>query len=87
MSRKILTLSLLVAGLILPVSARSITSISWHTIDGGGGASSSPNAGLQVQGTLGQWDAGTMSSARFELQGGFWAGGDQDRLFRDRFES
>jgi len=87
MSRPILLLSTLITCLIVPASASSVTEISWHTIDSGGGSSLDMTAGLRLNGTLGQWDAGTMSSARFELQGGFWTGGDQDRVFRDRFES
>jgi len=86
MSRQILSYPLLLAGLVLPVSVNSLT-IPWSSFDGGGGLSSSSGTGLQLHGTIGQWDAGTMSSARFELQGGFWTDRRDDRLFRDRFES
>jgi hypothetical protein len=86
MTQKTIPAVLLVAGLILPVSANSLT-IPWSSFDGGGGLSSSSGTGLQLHGTIGQWDAGTMSSGRFELHGGFWTDRRDDRLFRDRFES
>jgi hypothetical protein len=47
-------------------------SIDWHTIDGGGGASS--GGGFTVSGTIGQPDAGgPMTGAPYLLTGGFWA--------------
>ncbi|MDZ4829834.1 MAG: hypothetical protein SGJ09_06505 [Phycisphaerae bacterium] len=47
-------------------------SIDWHTIDGGGGVSTS--AALELSGTIGQPDAGVLTSAAgFELVGGFWS--------------
>lgn len=48
--------------------------LTWHTIDGGGGTSTS--GGFTLSGTIGQPDAGTMSGGGFQLAGGFWAGGD-----------
>jgi hypothetical protein len=47
--------------------------ISWHTIDGGGGTSSSGT--YIVRGTIGQPDANEMAGGRYELSGGFWPGG------------
>jgi hypothetical protein len=45
-------------------------SIDWFTIDGGGG---STFGGIyQVSGTIGQPDAGTMTSGSYILHGGFW---------------
>jgi hypothetical protein len=46
-------------------------SIDWHTIDGGGGAST--GGVYSVSGTIGQPDAGTMSDGNYSLEGGFWA--------------
>jgi hypothetical protein len=45
-------------------------SIDWHTIDGGGGAST--GAVYSVIGTAGQPDAGKMSGATYSIDGGFW---------------
>lgn len=45
-------------------------SISWYTIDGGGGASA--GAPYTLQGTAGQPDAGTLSGGDYTLTGGFW---------------
>ncbi len=48
--------------------------LSWHTIDGGGGGSST-GGGFELAGTVGQHDAGqTMTGGKFALTGGFWAG-------------
>jgi hypothetical protein len=53
-----------------PLNAQSFA-IDWFTIDGGGGISTGTN--FSLQGTIGQPDAGLLSSANFELQGGFWS--------------
>jgi alpha-tubulin suppressor-like RCC1 family protein len=45
-------------------------SISWHKVAGGGGAS--PGGVYAVSGTAGQWDAGKLSGANLNLDGGFW---------------
>ena len=48
--------------------------LSWHTIDGGGGGSST-GGGFELAGTIGQHDAGpAMTGGKFTLIGGFWAG-------------
>lgn len=78
-------LLLTAAALALPASAGGVLSIPWSTIDGGGGSSSA--SGLVLRGTLGQWDAAVSDSPRYELEGGFWPGGEVDVLFRDGFES
>lgn len=48
--------------------------LSWHTIDGGGGASS--GGPYSISGTVGQADANSaaapMSGGSFEIVGGFW---------------
>lgn len=46
--------------------------ISWYTIDGGGGKSTSADGHIELQGTIGQPDAGVMTGGNFELTGGFW---------------
>lgn len=46
-------------------------SVDWHTIDGGGGTSTS--GVYSVTGTIGQPDAGTMSGGAYSLSGGFWS--------------
>ena len=49
--------------------------LSWFTIDGGGATSSA--ATYELQGTVGQPDAGTpMTGGSFSLTGGFWPGID-----------
>jgi hypothetical protein len=45
-------------------------SIDWHTIDGGGGAST--GGVYSISGTIGQPDAGVMSGGSYSLAGGFW---------------
>jgi hypothetical protein len=48
-------------------------SISWFTIDGGGGTSTGGN--FTLSGTIGQPDAGApLTGGNFSLTGGFWAG-------------
>jgi hypothetical protein len=59
--------------LALAPAAHAQLSIDWHTIDGGGGASS--GGGFTLTGTIGQPDAGAMSAGAFACAGGFWAGG------------
>ncbi len=47
--------------------------IPWYTIDGGGGYSNGGN--FELEGTIGQHDAGTtMTGGSFQLSGGFWVG-------------
>ena len=49
--------------------------IPWYTIDGGGGYSNGGN--FELEGTIGQHDAGTaMTGGSFQLNGGFWVGVD-----------
>lgn len=54
--------------------AQSYT-IDWHTIDGGGGTSTS--GGYSLSGTIGQPDAGQMSGGGYSLAGGFWSLADE----------
>jgi hypothetical protein len=67
----VLVLALFVSGAAL--AAGSYT-LSWWTVDSGGGSSS--GSGYILSGTLGQPDAGTLvSSGGYTLAGGFWHGG------------
>ena len=68
MKKIILSLSALLL-LAITVRAQSF-SIDWFTIDGGGGTST--GGVYSVSGTIGQPDAGKMSSGNFSIDGGFW---------------
>lgn len=61
-----------VVALSAAVSAGGSFVIVRSTIDGGGGAMLSDDGRLDIQGTIGQPDAGGMSGGAFELSGGFW---------------
>jgi hypothetical protein len=47
--------------------------LAWATIDGGG-AVSTDGTQYSLSGTIGQPDAGSMSSGAYTLTGGFWRG-------------
>jgi hypothetical protein len=47
--------------------------ISWYTIDGGG-TMFSTGGPYSLGGTIGQVDAGTLTSGSYALNGGFWPG-------------
>lgn len=67
-------LGFLAAGsaVLMTISASAQTNIFWHTMDGGGGASTGGIYALE--GTIGQPDAGkTLPGGAYDLQGGFWA--------------
>ena len=50
-----------------------------HTIDGGGGVAT--GGSFELDGTIGQPDAGSvMTGGNFSLLGGFWAGGAEDSI-------
>jgi len=68
---KALTLLIIVLVTISMVGADY--SISWYTIDGGGGQSSGGQ--YVLTGTIGQPDAGYHGGGNYELLGGFWVGG------------
>lgn len=56
--------------------------IAWYTIDGGGGFSSAGS--FELEGTIGQHDAGpTMIGGAFSLTGGFWTGSTDEVLLGD----
>jgi hypothetical protein len=47
--------------------------VSWYTIDGGGAMFITGGA-YSLGGTIGQSDAGALSSGSYALNGGFWGG-------------
>jgi len=47
--------------------------LSWFTVDGGGGAST--GGPYALAGTIGQPDAGLLAGGNYTLSGGFWSGG------------
>ena len=56
-------------------SSLAAYSVPWHTVDGGGGTSTSNDRRFSVSGTAGQPDAGPLMASndrRFQLSGGFW---------------
>jgi hypothetical protein len=58
--------------------------ISWWTVDGGGGMSSAA-AGISLEATVGQPDAGAHTGAGYDLRSGFWGGGALAGLVYDVF--
>ncbi len=65
------------------MTLKSPFSLTWWTVDGGGGTSSGD--AFVVAGTIGQPDAGVMTGGDYALKGGFWAG--DSTIFADGFES
>lgn len=61
-----------VFAIYLTAGAVSAYDLSWRTIDCGGGYSAAGD--FEVEGAIGQPDAGVMAGGGFELVGGFWAG-------------
>jgi hypothetical protein len=47
--------------------------LSWSTVDGGGGTST--GGPYALAGTIGQPDAGPLAGGNYTLSGGFWSGG------------
>ena len=62
-------LVLLVVGAAVWAQSSSGYDLSWHTISSGGGKISSNS--YQINGTIGQMNAGYLSSSSYGLQGGF----------------
>lgn len=69
----ILAVTLASALIAAPDSPGGGLTISWWTVDGGGGTSE--GGSFALSGTAGQPDAGTMSGGLYALSGGFWSGG------------
>jgi hypothetical protein len=59
--------------------------LSWHSVDGGGGISSSGN--LSLIGAIGQPESGLSAGGTQALAGGLWASTQTSHLFSDGFES
>jgi hypothetical protein len=55
-------------------AADSSYNLTWWTVDGGGGRSVTTGQVYNLEGTLGQPDAGSLTSASYTLTGGFWSG-------------
>jgi hypothetical protein len=69
--KKIILFCLLASVFCLPAWAQQY-SIDWYKVAGGGGTSTSST--YQVNGTIGQHDAGgPMTGGNYSLTGGFWA--------------
>ncbi|MCO6436651.1 MAG: hypothetical protein J5J06_06140 [Phycisphaerae bacterium] len=67
--RRAVLFGLVVAGIVCATEYE----INRAAIDGGGVMySSDAGAAYGVSGTIGQWDAGTMTGGGYELTGGFW---------------
>lgn len=67
-------------------SMLQVTEMSWHTVDGGGGASGAGN--LSLTGTVGQPESGTASWGNLAYDGGIWSVAvDLGGIFFDGFES
>jgi hypothetical protein len=76
MSRRLVFTVVLVLALFVSSAALAADSynLHWWTVDSGGGSSS--GNGYILSGTLGQPDAGTLSSGGgYTLASGFWHGG------------
>ena len=65
-----LTVMLASAIIAAPGSPDGGLSLSWWTVDAGGG--SSKGGVFALSGTVGQPDAGAMQGGSFTLSGGFW---------------
>jgi hypothetical protein len=68
-----LSASVLVAA---PAAPADNFSISWWTVDGGGGASQ--GGPYALSGSIGQADAGSAAGGNYILTGGFWSDAFQD---------
>jgi len=66
-------------------ATRDADDLSWHSIDGGGGISSSGN--LSLIGAIGQPESGLSAGGTQALAGGLWASSQTSHLFSDGFES
>jgi hypothetical protein len=54
-------------------------SLSWWTVDNGGGTSA--GGAYVLQGTIGQPDPGCLSGAGFTLDGGFWLCSQENHIY------
>jgi hypothetical protein len=73
--RKFYLLVGVIAGLLLvtaALAAPAAFSLTWWTVDGGGGISQ--GGSYSLSGSVGQPDAGVLSAGAYTLTGGFWGG-------------
>lgn len=68
----LLGIFLLLAGTVAAVARPNGYDFIGWTVDGGGGTAT--GGGYTLVGTIGQPDAGNVSSSRYVLEGGFWHG-------------
>ena len=61
----------------------SVYTISWWTIDSGGGTSLYADDQYTLNGTIGQPDVGTASGVGYAIKGGFW--GSLSAIIQDFF--
>lgn len=70
----ILSIAVLLLGLTtVAVAQLAGYDLTWWTVDSGGGTSTSIE--YTLSGTIGQPDAGNLSSDQYTLSGGFWGAG------------
>ena len=74
----LVSLSLLIAVPILAQTGGGYD-LTWSSIDGGGGTSSS--GGYSLSGSIGQYDASLTSGGGYTLVGGFWAAASGSTIF------
>lgn len=78
-------LVVLLGGLLLTDTAFTSSpegyTLSWWTVDGGGGVLSLPDS-YALNGTVGQPDAGGLTSEPYTITGGYWAGGWREVVYR-----
>ena len=65
-----ITVTVILMFLLIASTANADYSISWHTIDGGGGVSAGGT--YIIRGTISQPDAACSEGGDYELLGGFW---------------
>lgn len=84
--KTVLMVLMLLGGLPIAALSGGTFSIEKYSINSGGLVSSSSH--FSMTGTIAQSAAGVnSSSANFSLSGGFWAGGLNDLIFINGFES
>ena len=69
----VLVALLLLAGVALANGPAGYT-LDWWTVDGGGGTWSDTSGQYELNGVIGQPDAGVWSNDDYTLTGGFWGG-------------
>ena len=70
----LVALLLLIAGTTIATAhTTGDYSISWWTVDGGGGTSQSADDQYTLSGTIGQPEVGEASGLGYTVKGGFWS--------------